>query len=162
MKKIYNLERAIKVSKAVRDNGGKLVLAGGCFDILHVGHIHFLEKAKQYGDHLMLLLESDGTVKRLKGNNRPINSQKNRAVLLAALSSVDSICLLPPLETNKAYDSLVLRLKPAIIATTSGDPFRKQKEKQAKSVNGKVMSIKNIHHHSTTQLAEVILQNSYL
>ncbi|MBP9719488.1 MAG: adenylyltransferase/cytidyltransferase family protein [Candidatus Levybacteria bacterium] len=159
MNKILNIDKAVQVSKVVRDTGGKLVLAGGCFDILHVGHIQFFERAKKFGDHLMLLIESDETVKRLKGVNRPINSQKNRARVLTALSTVDSVCLLPSISTNKAYESLVLRLKPAIIATTTGDLFQKQKEKQAKSVDGKVIRIKNLKDHSTTRIAQLLSQN---
>lgn len=158
MKKIHNLTRSVKLAKKLHEEGKKLVLAGGFFDILHIGHIHFLQKAKLHGDHLMLLLESDETAKRLKGQNRPINSQENRARVLAALTSVDSIVLLPSFATNKAYDRLVLQVKPAIIATTIGDPYRKQKEKQAKSVGGKVVSIKNLPYHSTTRLAQLLSQ----
>lgn len=159
MNKIVNLEKAVKLSKQIREQGKRLVLAGGCFDILHLGHIQFLEAAKKYGDHVMLLLESDASVKRLKGEQRPINTQKNRAKVLAALSAVDSICLLPSFSSNKAYDELVLRLKPAIIATTTGDRLRRQKEKQAKSVNGKVIGIKQIKNQSTTTLANILSQH---
>jgi rfaE bifunctional protein nucleotidyltransferase chain/domain len=137
-------------------------LAGGCFDILHIGHIQFLEKAKKYGDHIMLLLESDQTVKRLKGENRPINTQQNRAKVLAALSAVDSVCILPPLNTNKEYDTLVLRLKPAIIATTTGDLYRKQKEKQAKRIGGKVISISYVKDQSSSRLAQLLSKHFYL
>lgn len=156
MNKVLSLTRAISLNKDLRLQKKKLVLVGGCFDILHAGHIQFLKKAKKYGDHLMVLLESDETVKRLKGQHRPINSQKNRAIVLSALESVDSVSLLPPLSSNKAYDALVLRLKPAIIATTTGDLFRKQKEKQAKRVAGRVVSIKNVKDFSTTRLTQLL------
>ena len=158
MNKIYTLENAVKLAKKLRQEGKKIILAGGCFDILHVGHIQFLDSAKKHGDHMMLLLENDKTVKRLKGEKKPINSQKNRAKILTALTSVDSVCLLPSFSTNKAYDSLVLRLKPAIIATTVGDLFGKQKQKQAKSVGGKLVSIKNIKNQSSSRLAEMLSQ----
>jgi len=156
MKKIYNLEQAIKLTKKIRQEEKKIVLVGGCFDILHLGHIQFLEGAKKYGDHLMLLLESDTTVKQLKGAERPIHTQKDRAKLLSALSAVDSVCLLPSFLHHTDYDKLVLQLKPAIIATTTGDRLRRHKEKQAKSVDGRVISIKKIHDHSTTKLAKTL------
>jgi rfaE bifunctional protein nucleotidyltransferase chain/domain len=162
MKKIYTPTQAIKLAKKLTEEKKKLILAGGCFDILHTGHIQFLEKAQKYGDHMMLLLESDETVKRLKGINRPLNSQKNRARVLAALSAVDSVCLLPPLGTNKAYDTLVLRLKPAIIATTIGDLYRKQKEKQAKNIGGKVISIAYVKDQSSSRLAQLLSKHFYL
>lgn len=156
MNKIHSVNSTIKLAQQLNKQKKKIVLAGGCFDILHLGHIMFFEQARKKGDHLMLLLENDSSVTHLKGSQRPINSQKNRAKVLAALTAVDSIALLPTLMNNKDYDSLVLRLKPAIIATTTGDPFRKQKEKQAKSVEGKVISIKKIKDHSTTKLAAVL------
>lgn len=159
MSKILNIDKAVKLAKQLKDQGKRLVLAGGCFDILHLGHIQFIEGAKKHGDHLMLLLESDASVKRLKGEERPINTQKNRAKVLAALRDIDSICLLPSLSSNKAYDKLVLRLKPAIIATTTGDRLRKQKEKQATSVNGKVIGITQKKDHSTTALANILSQH---
>jgi len=162
MKKIYNLEQAIRLAKQLHEQKRKLILAGGCFDILHLGHIQFIEAAKKYGDHVMLLLENDASVKRLKGEQRPINTQKNRAKVLAALSAVDSICLLPSFSSNKVYDELVLRLKPAIIATTTGDRLRRQKEKQAKSVDGKVVSIKQVKDQSTSALANILSQHFYL
>lgn len=159
MNKIISLPQAIKLSKQLRDQGKKLILAGGCFDILHVGHIQFIEGAKKHGDHLLLLVESDTTVKRLKGEGRPFNSQKERAKLLSALSEVDSLYLLPSFTSNKQYDNLVLQLKPAIIATTTGDALRKHKEKQAKSVDGKVIGVKQVHNKSTTKLAMILSQH---
>lgn len=162
MKKIVSSKQAILLSKNLRDQGRKLVLVGGCFDILHLGHIDFITGAKKYGDHLMVLLESDTSVKHLKGEERPINQQKTRAKILEALSAIDSIYLLPPLLTNKDYDALVLRVKPAIIATTIGDPFRKHKEKQAKSVDGRVISIKKTKDQSTSKLAKVLSEHFYL
>lgn len=159
MNKILNLTQAIKISKKVRDSGGKLVLAGGCFDILHLGHIQFIEGAKKHGDFLLLLLESDATVKHLKGEGRPINTQKNRAKVLAALSDVDAIYSLASFLSHKEYDNIVLQLKPAIIATTTGDALRSHKEKQAKSVDGKVIRIKKVQDHSTTKLAKTLSQH---
>lgn len=71
----------------------KIVFTNGCFDILHHGHVSYLDTAKSYGDILILGLNSDASVKRLKGNNRPINIQEDRAFVLAALESVDYVVI---------------------------------------------------------------------
>ena len=76
----------------------KKVLTGGCFDILHFGHITFLKQAKTLGDHLIVALESDGNVKRVKGDMRPIHTQEQRKAMLEALSCVDEIIRSPSHE----------------------------------------------------------------
>ena len=88
----------------------KLVLAGGCFDLLHIGHITFLEKAKAQGDALFVLLESDEAIKKQKGPNRPLNSQTNRALVLSKLSLVDFVIKLPTKTNNTFYDDLALAI----------------------------------------------------
>lgn len=96
----------------------KIVLVGGCFDVLHPGHVIFLEKAKKMGDTLIVLLESDEKVRILKGVNRPVHTQKERARILSALTAVDQIISLPFMKTDQEYDELVKKIKPAIIAVT--------------------------------------------
>lgn len=73
----------------------KLVATNGCFDILHAGHVLYLQKAKSYGDVLVVGLDSDSLVKTLKGDSRPINKQDSRAYMLSALSCVDFITVFP-------------------------------------------------------------------
>jgi len=75
----------------IKSEGKKIVFTNGCFDLLHVGHIKYLSQAKDLGDILIIGLNSDKSVKKLKGNNRPINSFEDRAKLLAALKSVDLV-----------------------------------------------------------------------
>ena len=157
MEKILTLEQAIKKSEQLQQEKKKTVICGGCFDILHVGHVAFLEKAKQAGDTLFVLLESDETVRKSKGENRPINSQTNRARVLAALSVVDYIVLLPPLPTNADYDSVLFELKPAIIATTAGDPYRNHKERQAQAISAEVIDVVlPILDHSTSRIVKIL------
>lgn len=96
------------------------VLVGGCFDILHPGHLLFLKKAKQEGDLLIVLLESDEKIKELKGAGRPVNFQKERANVLAKIPEVDYIVELPYMNKNSDYDELISRIKPEIIAVTKG------------------------------------------
>lgn len=78
---------------AVRAAGRRLVVTNGCFDILHVGHVTYLEQARQLGDLLLVGLNSDSSVRQLKGCDRPINSEADRAAVLAALASVDAVCI---------------------------------------------------------------------
>lgn len=156
MEKIINPKEASKVIKGQKALGRKVVLAGGCFDILHLGHLAFLEKAKKEGDILLVALENDKTIKRLKGKDRPINSQKDRARILSALKVVDYVVLLPPMESHADYFSLVKNLKPDVIAVTSGDPHLEQKKKQARVVGGEVRVVTPLFKTpSTTKLLKL-------
>lgn len=160
MNKILSIEKAIKISKKLQSENKTIVLAGGVFDILHIGHVKFLEKAKQRGDILFVLLESDDNVKRLKGKNRPINSQKNRAIILAALYAVDYVVLFPMLKTDAEYDKVISQIRPSIIATTAKDPNILHKRRQANQISGKVVNVlKRISDQSTTRLAKLINQD---
>ncbi len=89
-----------KFIKYLQNKREKVVLAGGCFDVLHPGHVIFLQKAKKEGDILVVLLESDEKVKRLKGDGRPIHTQEKRAENLSALKVVDFVVLLPFMKEN--------------------------------------------------------------
>lgn len=156
MKKVLSIEEAIKISEQLRNEGKTVVVAGGCFDILHLGHIHFIEHAKKEGDVLFLLLESDEAIKKQKGANRPINSQQTRSHILAALSHVDFVVLLPMLENNE-YDDIISRLKPNVIATTQHDEYRFHKERQAKLVGAKVLDvIPRLVDQSTSRIAKLL------
>lgn len=160
MNKIVNVEEAHKISKQLKSLNKTIVLAGGCFDILHVGHITFLESAKKQGDYLFVLLENDENVKALKGNDRPINHQRERAQVLAAISSVDYVVLLGEMKTNDDYDNLIYALLPDIIATTQNDPQIIHNERQAKKIGAKVSVVTSrIKDKSTTLLAEIISKN---
>lgn len=141
MGEIYSSENVTKLSEILHSKPGQLVLVGGCFDILHIGHLTFLKEAKKKGDILVILLESDETIRESKGPKRPINLQTDRAELLCALRMVDYVITLPPAMTNAQYDDLVISLKPAIIATTEGDPTRHHKQRQAELVKGMVIDV---------------------
>lgn len=157
MKKILTIEHAIKITNELHKVGRRVVLAGGCFDLLHRGHINFLQKAKEQGDVLFVFLESDESIKKIKGSNRPINNQHDRAIILEELESVDYVIMLDPGLTDKDYYNMILNLKPAIIATTAGDIHREQKEKQAKAAGGRVVDVIDIvKDNSTTRLIKLL------
>ena len=160
MGKIVNVKQAIKISKQLKTQGKNIVLVGGCFDILHVAHVKFLEKAKQKADVLFVLLESDRSVQKLKGKNRPINTQKNRAMVIAALTSVDYVVPLSNLKSDADYDKVVSQIQPSIIATTAKDPNILHKKRQANQIKGRVVYVlKRISDQSTTRLAKLIGQD---
>jgi len=78
---------------ALRARGKKLVVTNGCFDLLHLGHVTYLETARQQGDALLIGLNGDGSVRQLKGPDRPLNGEYDRAAVLSALESVDGVCI---------------------------------------------------------------------
>ena len=89
----FLLKNNYSIINKIKSEGKKIVFTNGCFDLLHVGHIKYLSQAKDLGDILIIGLNSDKSVKKLKGNNRPINSFEDRAKLLAALKSVDLVIM---------------------------------------------------------------------
>ncbi|MBS1537536.1 MAG: D-glycero-beta-D-manno-heptose 1-phosphate adenylyltransferase [Bacteroidetes bacterium] len=101
-----------QVCQELRLAGKKIVFTNGCFDILHAGHVTYLDTAKRLGDVLIIGLNTDDSVRRLKGEHRPVNSENDRAVVISALKSVDYVVLFDedtPLE-------LITLLKPNVIA----------------------------------------------
>lgn len=77
----------------MRASGKKLVVTNGCFDLLHLGHVTYLESARNQGDALLVGLNGDDSVRQLKGDSRPLNSETDRAAVVAALQSVDGVCI---------------------------------------------------------------------
>jgi FAD synthetase len=138
----------------------KIILVGGCFDVLHSGHIIFLKKAKKLGDKLIVLLESDENIKEKKGKNRPINSQKNRSLVLSNLKMVDEVIKLPFLKNDKDYLKIVEKINPDFIAVSQNDENLEKKKKQAKIIGAKVVKVtKLIPYQSTSRVIEIIAQD---
>jgi rfaE bifunctional protein nucleotidyltransferase chain/domain len=157
MNKIIKINEAIKIARGLKKQNKVIVVAGGFFDILHTGHIKFLEIAKRHGDCLFVLLEDDKKAKKIKGANRPINPQKDRAKILSALGSVDYVILLGNMTNDTKYDRLIIQMMPDVIAATYGDPYIKHKKRQARLINGRVACvIKKINNYSTTLLTKNI------
>src|SRR3989344_5466470 len=108
------------------------VLVGGCFDLIHFGHIHFLKKAKAMGDYLVVALESDANVRKLKGKGRPVHNQGQRRQMLKAISFVDQVIALPKMKSDEDYRALVKRVSPKVIAVTKGDKLTIKKKEHAR------------------------------
>jgi len=109
--KIKNFSQITRISKRLREQKRKIIFTNGCFDILHRGHATYLEKAKELGDILILGLNSDESISRLKGENRPINNLEDRAFLTAALESVDYVI---PFTEDTPYE-LIKNIMPHIL-----------------------------------------------
>ena len=154
MARIVNLRELATLSP--RKSEGRIVLVGGCFDILHIGHVRFLSEARKMGDYLMLLLESDENVKKLKGKNKPVFTQKERAEVLSSLRIVDLIVLLPVMENDNDYLNLVTKIKPDVIVVTEGDPLVDKKRLQAKKVGAELKIIPVTKTFSTSKLAKIL------
>mgnify|MGYP001422098579 CR=1 FL=1 len=134
----------------------KKVLVGGCFDLLHYGHIAFLRESRSLGDWLMVALESDENVRYMKGPTRPIHTQDQRKVMLKTLSCVDHVIPLNNKKTNTDYTQLVERVNPAVIAITEGDPIEEKKRLQAAAVGAEFVVIPKVRTPSTSQLAKLL------
>ena len=93
MGRMVSKEEIIKIVRDGQAQGKTYAATNGCFDILHVGHVRYLQKSKSFADYLIVMLNSDSSVKAIKGEDRPINNESDRAELLSALSCVDYVVL---------------------------------------------------------------------
>lgn len=155
MGKVISVGKLATFVKDLKEQGKRIVVAGGCFDILHPGHVVFLEKAKKAGDYLIVLLESDEKVKKLKGANRPVHTQQMRAKMLSALQDVDCVVLLPFMQSEASYDNILQKIKPDIIAVTSGYAENDHHQRTAKLTGARLKYVtKMIEGHSTSRILD--------
>lgn len=134
----------------------KKVLVGGCYDILHYGHISFLQSSKKLGDFLVVALESDENVKKMKGDHRPIHTLAQRKEMLVSLKCVDEVVTLDPLNSDEEYLDMTKTIQPQIITITEGDPMETKKRNHAKAVGAEVVVIPKVETPSTSQLAKLL------
>ena len=139
----------------LRTSGKKLVVTNGCFDLLHLGHVTYLENARNFGDALLLGVNGDDAVRGLKGAGRPVNSETDRASVLAALQSVDGVCIFP----DKTATKFLAAAQPDIYVK-GGDytlETLNQDERRAVEANGgKIVLVPFVPGKSTTALLEKI------
>ncbi len=140
-----------------KQDGKKIVFTNGCFDILHAGHIKYLQEAKELGDILIIGLNSDSSIKRLKGKERPINSQADRAVVLGGLSAVDYIVIF---KEDTPFN-LIKHIKPDILV--KGGDWKVEEivgSDIVLSYNGQVKSLSFIEQTSTSLIIKKIKELS--
>ena len=140
---------------ALRAAGKKLVVTNGCFDLLHLGHITYLETARNLGDALLIGVNSDAAVRGLKGPNRPVNSESDRAAVLAALQCVDGACIFTDVRATR-----FLAAAQPDIYVKGGDYTLEtldQNERHAvESAGGRIVLVPFVLGKSTTGLLEKI------
>jgi rfaE bifunctional protein nucleotidyltransferase chain/domain len=133
----------------------KLVATNGCFDILHLGHVSYLEAARNEGDALLVAVNGDASVRRIKGPDRPIHSEMDRAAVLAALASVDAVCIFH--ETNAMR--LLSLVQPEIYAKGGDytiDTLNSEERHLIEQMGGKVVVVGGVPGKSTSGLLEKI------
>ena len=132
-----------------RSRSIKVVFTNGCFDLLHKGHVHYLEQARRQGDVLVVALNSDSSVKRLKGPKRPLNSLEDRLEVIAALASVDYVTWF---DTDTPLE-LIIQLKPDVLV--KGGDWKVDQivgSQEVLAQGGKVHSLQFVEGQSTTRL----------
>lgn len=139
--------------RILRAGGKKIVFTNGCFDILHAGHVRYLEKAKAFGDVLVLGLNSDASVRANKGPSRPINSEMDRAEVVGALASVDAVVLFDELTA----ESIIAKVRPDVYVKGGDYTLATLPEaKIVQSYGGRVELVSLVAGRSTTNVIEKI------
>jgi D-beta-D-heptose 7-phosphate kinase/D-beta-D-heptose 1-phosphate adenosyltransferase len=151
--KIHTIDSLSSNLRRLRSTGKRVVFTNGCFDLLHPGHIELFEQARLHGDVLVVAVNSDSSVRRLKGPGRPILASRDRARILAALAAVDFVCVFEedtPLEIVKA-------LRPDVLV--KGADWQEKGIVGAEEVEGwggQVVVVRLVENQSTTGIVESI------
>ena len=150
----HTRESFAALAESLRADGKRVVFTNGVFDILHVGHLRYLEAARALGDALLIGVNADASVRRLKGPTRPVNPEDERAELLAALRCVDGVCVFPedtPVE-------LIRAVRPDIHAK-GGDyktPDALPETPLVRSLGGEVVILQLVPDRSTSRIIEAM------
>ena len=148
---VLSWDEATEMAQNCRDKGGIVVTTNGCFDLLHAGHVQYLSYARQLGDILLVAINTDDSVKRIKGPKRPINNEESRAFVLSALKSVDGVCIFSeetPVEWLKT-------VKPHIhVKGSDWDITKIPEAKVLETWGGRVQAAPFTEGFSTTKLIE--------
>jgi D-beta-D-heptose 7-phosphate kinase/D-beta-D-heptose 1-phosphate adenosyltransferase len=159
--KILHRDELVAVVRGRQQRGERAVFTNGCFDLLHLGHVRYLQEARSLGAFLILGLNSDESTRQLKGPGRPLVPEMERAEILAALACIDYVTIF----SEPTASSLIRLLQPAIYVKggdyagaqgTIPDISRLPEAKVVQEYGGMVRLIPYVPHHSTTELIEVI------
>jgi D-beta-D-heptose 7-phosphate kinase/D-beta-D-heptose 1-phosphate adenosyltransferase len=152
-KVVLSLEELLRVREALRAEGRRLVFTNGCFDILHVGHVRYLAEARRLGDALLVAINSNASVRALKGANRPVMNEAERAEILAALSSVDFVTVFD----DESPRTLIAEVLPDVLV--KGGDYRPEEihgREEVERAGGRVLSLPFVEGASTTGIIERI------
>jgi len=144
---VLNISELMKIIEKHRKEGKKIVTTNGCFDILHVGHIHSFETAKKQGDILIVGVNSDRSVKAYKGPSRPVNSQHERAKMVASLKPVDYVIIFDEDTPNELLDKIKTD-----VHVKSKTGYTGVEEKTVIKHGGRVFLVEDIPNKSTTNI----------
>lgn len=156
---LLDLKTIIRISHQHREQGKRVVLTHGTFDLLHLGHILFLKKSKKLGDILIVGADSDRRIKEIKGTSRPILNQKERLALLAELNIIDFIFIIDHKEPgNEPFLQLYKKINPNYVTYGSTFPHKKKLRKKIEGI--KFIEIRlRINTSSTSKIIKYILEN---
>jgi len=155
--KIIPYDRLAEWRKQAQASGRKLVVTNGCFDLLHIGHVTYLEAARQQGDLLLVGLNNDESVRTLKGEGRPVVSEADRAAVLAALQSVDAVCIFTE-TTARRFLSIA---QPDVYVKGGDytiDTINQEERRFVENMGGKVVILPGVPDRSSSALTEKILR----
>ncbi len=158
-KKILTAEQARALGKEMRENGRKLVFTNGCFDLLHVGHVRYLQAARALGDALLVAINGDESVRTLKGESRPLNHAEDRAEVIAALECVDHVVIFPEVRATQ----LLELVRPAIYVKGgdyTADSLHTEERAMLERIGTEIRILPFEAGHSTSGLLEKIKQQS--
>ena len=153
--KILTLDQLPQWREQMRAAGRKLVVTNGCFDLLHRGHVTYLECARNLGDALLLGLNADASVRELKGAQRPLNSEDDRATVIASLESVSGVCIFP----ERTAEKFLALAQPDIYAKGGDytiDSLNQDERRVVERFGGKLVILPVVAGKSTTALLEKI------
>jgi rfaE bifunctional protein nucleotidyltransferase chain/domain len=149
--KILPLDAVRREAENARANGQQVVFANGCFDMLHVGHVRYLKGAKDLGGILIVAINNDESVRKIKGDSRPLMPEDERAEIVAALACVDFVTVF----SDPTVNNLLLTIKPDVQAKGTDYTVDTVPERETvKSYGGRVAIVGDPKDHSTTELIE--------
>ena len=153
MGKLVTLKELVHIRKNMKTSGKRVVFTNGCFDLLHRGHVEYLSNAKALGDVLMVGINSDESVKRIKGEGRPIVEEDDRAHIIAALASVDYVCLFG----EDTPQEIIAQLVPDILVKGADWPLEKVVGREVvEAAGGSVKTLEFLPHRSTSRIIQKI------
>ena len=154
-RKILSLERACEEVKNLKQRGKRVVFTNGCFDLLHPGHTRYLTAAKQLGDTLIVAVNSDRSVRALKGPGRPIFPERERAEILAALEAVDYVVIFD----EPTPQGIIARMLPHVLVKGAGwGPNEIVGRAEVEAAGGRVVSMPAVPGFSTTAIIDAALK----
>jgi rfaE bifunctional protein nucleotidyltransferase chain/domain len=152
--RILDREHLVERINTARGNSAIIVLANGCFDVLHVGHVRYLEAARSLGDLLVVGINSDEQTRRLKGEGRPLVSQNQRAEIISAIQAVDYVTIFD----EPTVEQLLLALKPDIHAKGTDYTVESVPERDVvRSFGGRVAVVGDPKDHSSSEMIEKLI-----